>query len=289
MRWATSPPITACSASRWKPRRCLPPRSSRDVLGGSAERQGRADPRQAQAGAVLAQPGARSRRHRHQDIGQRRLRSLCRRPLPAVHGRLQRPAQRHRRAADASLDFLASHPNAPQRIELGAAPCPASSARRASAARDRDSFLAGIDGLLFGDTPEEGYVRGTTFLHPGPRHLLLGAAGLRHRQFGSGGHRDRPGRHGDPLRRRGDRPEPRRWPTMCAAAGSPGSTTASVRPRRSTATRRRPRAPSAEGWQFDITVIRAGGQVYRLLTAAPVGQHIARHGRALGRAAASGR
>ena len=25
----------------------------------------------------------------------------------------------------------------------------------------------------------------------------------------------------------------------------------------------------AEGWQFDITVIRAGGQVYRLLTAAP--------------------
>lgn len=26
----------------------------------------------------------------------------------------------------------------------------------------------------------------------------------------------------------------------------------------------------AEGWQFDITVIRAGGQVYRLLTAAPL-------------------
>jgi predicted Zn-dependent protease len=26
---------------------------------------------------------------------------------------------------------------------------------------------------------------------------------------------------------------------------------------------------SAEGWRFDVTVIRAGGQVYRLLTAAP--------------------
>ena len=26
---------------------------------------------------------------------------------------------------------------------------------------------------------------------------------------------------------------------------------------------------AADGWQFDITVIRAGGQVYRLLTAAP--------------------
>ena len=69
-------------------------------------------------------------------------------------------------AADASLDFLASHPNAPQRIELAQR-----HARQFGApgigTRDRDSFLAGIDGMLFGDTPEEGYVRGTTFLHPG--------------------------------------------------------------------------------------------------------------------------
>ena len=66
-------------------------------------------------------------------------------------------------ATDASLDFLASHPNAPQRIEL---------AQRhalqfgSGGTRDRDSYLAGIDGLLYGDTPEEGYVRGNTFLHP---------------------------------------------------------------------------------------------------------------------------
>ncbi len=69
-------------------------------------------------------------------------------------------------AADASLDFLASHPNAPQRIELAQR-----HARQFGApgigTRDRDSFLAGVDGMLFGDTPEEGYVRGTTFLHPG--------------------------------------------------------------------------------------------------------------------------
>ena len=30
---------------------------------------------------------------------------------------------------------------------------------------------------------------------------------------------------------------------------------------------------SSEGWQFDVTVIRAGGQVYRLLTAAPLTSH----------------
>ena len=69
-------------------------------------------------------------------------------------------------ATDASLDFLATHPNTPQRIDLAQR-----HARQFGApgvgTRDRDSFLAGIDGLLYGDTPEEGYVRGETFLHPG--------------------------------------------------------------------------------------------------------------------------
>ena len=69
-------------------------------------------------------------------------------------------------AQDASLDFLASHPNAPQRIELAQRHARGFGAP-GSGAHDRNSFLAGIDGLLFGDTPEEGYVRGNSFLHPG--------------------------------------------------------------------------------------------------------------------------
>src|SRR5690606_32301164 len=60
---------------------------------------------------------------------------------------------------------LASHPNAPQRIELALR-----HARQfgtpGSGNRDRDTFLAGIDGLLYGDTPQEGFVRGRTFMHP---------------------------------------------------------------------------------------------------------------------------
>ncbi len=68
-------------------------------------------------------------------------------------------------ATDASLDFLASHPSAPQRIELARG-----HARRVGApgvgTTDRDSFLQGIDGILYGDTPEEGYVRGRSFVHP---------------------------------------------------------------------------------------------------------------------------
>ena len=59
-----------------------------DVLGRIAERQGGTDPRQAPARAVLAQPGTGGRRDRHQDLGQRRLRSVRGGALPAIDGRL---------------------------------------------------------------------------------------------------------------------------------------------------------------------------------------------------------
>jgi predicted Zn-dependent protease len=67
---------------------------------------------------------------------------------------------------DMSLDFLATHPSTPQRVELAM--------RHArligppgTGDKDRDAYLAGIDGLLFGDSPEEGYVRGQDFIHGG--------------------------------------------------------------------------------------------------------------------------
>ena len=44
---------------------------------------------------------------------------------------------------------------------------PGNSVRRGSARAIAIPFWPGVDGLLFGDTPEEGYVRGNTFLHPG--------------------------------------------------------------------------------------------------------------------------
>ncbi|WP_425338837.1 M48 family metalloprotease [Bartonella tamiae] len=68
-------------------------------------------------------------------------------------------------ATDATLDFLASHPATPQRIRLAN-----SQARKVGApgigTTDRADFLKGIDGMIFGDTPEEGYIRGNQFIHP---------------------------------------------------------------------------------------------------------------------------
>lgn len=62
------------------------------------------------------------------------------------------------------VTFLSSHPTTPRRIEL---------ARRHArffgspgiGDRDRDRYLDGIDGLLFGDAADEGFVRGNSFAH----------------------------------------------------------------------------------------------------------------------------
>ena len=62
-------------------------------------------------------------------------------------------------------DFLSSHPATPERIKNAQ-----SNARQFTApgAGERDSaaYLAGIDGLVYGEDPSEGFVRGRRFLHP---------------------------------------------------------------------------------------------------------------------------
>jgi predicted Zn-dependent protease len=64
-----------------------------------------------------------------------------------------------------SLEFLSSHPATPERIEnaqLNArqyvAPGPG--------AREKDVYLAALNGMVFGEDPSEGFVRGRRFLHP---------------------------------------------------------------------------------------------------------------------------
>jgi predicted Zn-dependent protease len=63
------------------------------------------------------------------------------------------------------LDFLSSHPATPDRIKVTQA-----NARQYSGPgrgeRDRSEYLASIDGLVYGEDPSEGFVRGRRFLHP---------------------------------------------------------------------------------------------------------------------------
>jgi predicted Zn-dependent protease len=62
-------------------------------------------------------------------------------------------------------DFLSSHPATPERVKNAQA-----SARQfgapGTAARDRNAYLAAVDGMVYGDDPSEGLVRGRHFLHP---------------------------------------------------------------------------------------------------------------------------
>jgi predicted Zn-dependent protease len=62
-------------------------------------------------------------------------------------------------------DFLSSHPATPERIRNAQG-----SARQFAATTipepDKKAYLAGIEGMIYGDDPSEGFVRGRRFLHP---------------------------------------------------------------------------------------------------------------------------
>jgi predicted Zn-dependent protease len=61
-------------------------------------------------------------------------------------------------------DFLSSHPATPERIKNAQA-----SARQITTPggeRDKANYLATINGLVYGEDPSEGFVRGRRFLHP---------------------------------------------------------------------------------------------------------------------------
>jgi predicted Zn-dependent protease len=67
---------------------------------------------------------------------------------------------------DKRPEFLASHPATPERVEFAE-----KAARQFGAPGigdiDRDRYLDGVDGMVFGDDPGQGFVRERTFVHPG--------------------------------------------------------------------------------------------------------------------------
>jgi predicted Zn-dependent protease len=173
-------------------------------------------------------------------------------------------------ASDASLDFLASHPAAPKRIELALGHARNFGVPGSTGNRDRDWLLAGIDGMIFGDTPQEGYVRGQNFLHPGlgvafsvPDGFVIDNSATAVTAAGPG----------DVAVRFDGVAIPQSTPLAdylrsgWIAGLDPNSIQVSTINGSEAAMAR----AAADGWQFDITVFRAGGQVYRLLTAAPQG------------------
>jgi predicted Zn-dependent protease len=62
-------------------------------------------------------------------------------------------------------DFLSSHPATPERVKNAQANARQFTAPGAGE-RDKQSYLAGVDGMVYGEDPSEGFVRGRRFLHP---------------------------------------------------------------------------------------------------------------------------
>src|SRR5437667_12263705 len=74
-------------------------------------------------------------------------------------------------------DFLSSHPATPERISNAQA-----SARQFNAPgageRDKAAYLASVDGMVYGEDPSEGFVRGRRFLHPRLGFTFLAPSGF---------------------------------------------------------------------------------------------------------------
>jgi len=172
--------------------------------------------------------------------------------------------------ADQSLDFLSSHPNAPQRIELARRHARNFGPEGTIGDRGRDYYLAGIDGLLYGDSPQEGYVRGQTFLH--------GSLGIRF-DVPAGFQIDNKveavlatGPGDVAVRFDGVADTDRRSLTNYISSGwvtglRPETIQSTTINGLEAATAR----AQAERWDFDVTVIRIDTQIFRFLTAVPKG------------------
>ena len=171
------------------------------------------------------------------------------------------------------FSFLSNHPTTPQRIKLAQRHARFFGAPGVGD-RDRERYLAGIDGLLYGDAADEGYVRGRVFSHSGlgitftvpegsrldnqPRAIIVTGPGEAATRF--------------------DAAVIGRWQSLerYLKSGWVNGLHEDSITTGETATGLPVAAADAdaEGWHFRIKVIRIENQVYRFITAAPKGQNV---------------
>ncbi|MEX6506974.1 M48 family metalloprotease [Jiella sp. M17.18] len=170
-------------------------------------------------------------------------------------------------ATNPQLDFLASHPSTPQRIALANA-LAAKVVPPGGGDTDRDHYLSGIDGMLFGDSAAEGYVRDHHFYHPGlgitfqvPDNFVIDNTAEAVLATGPGDTAIR--FDGVAL------PAESSLVDYVNSGWIGGLDPSSVHEHRIGALEAVSAKAHGGDYAFDVTVIRVGGQVYRFLTAVP--------------------
>lgn len=172
--------------------------------------------------------------------------------------------------SDQSMDFLSTHPSTPQRVELARRHARAFGIEGQAGDKGRDYFLAGIDGLLYGDSPQEGYVRGETFLHANLGIRFDVPDGFRVDNKAEAVMATGPGE----VAVRFDLVDDKSGGSLADYIASGWVTGLMPDTIRSTFVNGMPAATaraSADRWDFDVTVVRNGPKIYRFLTAVPKG------------------
>ncbi|MEM7462938.1 MAG: M48 family metalloprotease [Pseudomonadota bacterium] len=181
--------------------------------------------------------------------------------------------QNFKQGSSAKLDensFMSSHPTTPQRIELAKRHARFFGSPGVGEA-DRERYLRGINGLLYGDTADEGFVRGQSFSHSGlgitfsvpdearidnqPKAVIITGPGEAATRF--------------------DAAVIGRWQSLkdyLKSGWINGLLPETIGEGVSDNGLKFAYADAlAEGWQFRIKIIQTGTQVYRFITAVPAG------------------
>jgi predicted Zn-dependent protease len=64
------------------------------------------------------------------------------------------------------MQFFATHPNTPDRVKSAIEEAKKQGVAMNGKPRNRDIYLTKIEGMIYGDSPSDGFVRGQTFMHP---------------------------------------------------------------------------------------------------------------------------
>lgn len=171
---------------------------------------------------------------------------------------------------DQGLDFLSSHPTTPQRVQFARGHARNFGMEGQTGDTGRDYYLAGIDGLLYGDSPNEGYVRGQTFLHGNLAIRFEVPTGFRIDNKADAVMATGPGE----VAVRFDLVDDKAGGALTDYIASGWVTGLMPETIRTDFVNGMPAArarASADRWDFDVTVIRNGAKIYRFLTAVPKG------------------
>ena len=124
-----------------------------------------------QVGALAVLSGfSRQEEHEADELGVKYLSRVGFEPgaMSSFLGTLERHSELeaaiYRQPPEAGVDFFATHPRTLDRVDRAVAA--AASIEVADPIVARDIYLSKIDGLIFGDQPEQGFVRQRRFLHP---------------------------------------------------------------------------------------------------------------------------